>query len=79
MTRSAEVEHAFELARSGQWRNVAEIIRKLRKEDRAAVVAHLLVPAARRELILVCSDAWLAMPKGSVSRPTSRSPASSSR
>ena len=39
---------------------MAEIIRKLPKQERAAVEAHLLVPAARRELILVCSDAWLA-------------------
>jgi len=60
MTRSAQVEHAFELARSGQCRSVAEIIRKLPKQDRAVVEAHLLVPAARRELILICSDAWLA-------------------
>ena len=60
MTRSSEVEHAFELARSGQCRSVAEIIRKLPKQERAVVEAHLLVPAARRELILVCSDAWLA-------------------
>jgi hypothetical protein len=60
MTRSAAVERAFSLARSGQCRSIAEIIRRLPEEDRAAVKAHLCVASARRELILICSDAWLA-------------------
>jgi hypothetical protein len=32
----------------------------LRAEDREAVQAHLNNHEARRELILMCSDAWLA-------------------
>jgi len=28
--------------------------------DRAAVEAHLAQPAARRDLILICSNAWLS-------------------
>ena len=39
---------------------MAEIIRRLPEEERAAVEEHLAAPSARRELILVCSDAWLA-------------------
>jgi hypothetical protein len=60
MTRTAAVERAFSLARSGQCRSVADIIRRLSDQDRAAVEAHLTAPSARRELILICSDAWLA-------------------
>jgi hypothetical protein len=60
MTRSGAVERAFELARSGQCRSVAQIIRRLPEQDRAAVEAHLAAGSARRELILICSDAWLA-------------------
>jgi hypothetical protein len=60
MTTSAAVERAFSLARSGQYRSVSEIIRRLPAEDRPAVEAHLSAPSARRELILICSDAWLA-------------------
>jgi hypothetical protein len=59
MIRSAAVERAFTLARSGQCRSVAEVIRRLPREDREAVEAHLDRPSARRELILICSDAWL--------------------
>jgi hypothetical protein len=54
------MNRAFALARSGQCRSVAAIIRRLAEEDRAAVEEHLRTPAARRELILVCSEAWLA-------------------
>ena len=61
MTRPAAIERAFDLARSGQYRSVSEIIRHLPAEDRAAVEAHLKEPNARRHLILACSDAWLAM------------------
>ena len=59
MTRSSAIERAFSLARSGQCRSVAEIIRRLPEEDRMAVEAHLAAPSSRRELILICSDAWL--------------------
>jgi len=60
MTRSAAIEQAFTLARSGHYRSVSEIVRRLPADDRGAVEAWLATPAARRELILVCSDAWLA-------------------
>jgi hypothetical protein len=60
MTRPAAIERAFDLARSGQCRSVSEIIRRLPVEDREAVEAHLAQPNARRELILLCSEAWLA-------------------
>jgi hypothetical protein len=61
MTRPAAVERAFALARSGQCRSVAAIIRRLAADDRMAVEDYLKEPQARRELILVCSDAWLAV------------------
>jgi hypothetical protein len=60
MTRVSAIEKAFELARSGECRSVSQIIRRLPEEDRQEVEAHLNEPAARRELILLCSDAWLA-------------------
>ena len=60
MTETSAIERAFALARTGQYRSVSEIIRHLRAEDRPAVEAHLADHAARRELILMCSDAWLA-------------------
>lgn len=60
MTSGSAIERAYELARSGQCRSVSEIIRRLPKEDREAVEAHLREHAARRELILLCSEAWLA-------------------
>jgi hypothetical protein len=60
MTQTSAIERAFELARSGLCRSVSEIIRRLPVQDRAIVEAHLAQPAARRELILVCSDSWLA-------------------
>jgi Arc/MetJ-type ribon-helix-helix transcriptional regulator len=60
MTETSPIERAFALARSGQYRSVSEIIRHLRAEDREAVQAHLNNHEARRELILMCSDAWLA-------------------
>jgi hypothetical protein len=59
-TNSAAIERAFALAKSGQCRSVSEIIRRLPVEDRAAVEAHLSEHNARRELILLCSEAWLA-------------------
>jgi len=60
MARHSAIDRAFDLARSGQCRSVSEIIRRLPVDDRAVVEAHLAQPAARRELILICSDAWLA-------------------
>jgi Arc/MetJ-type ribon-helix-helix transcriptional regulator len=60
MTDNAAIERAFDLARSGHYRSVSEVIRRLPAADRAAVETHLAQPAARRELILICSDAWLA-------------------
>jgi hypothetical protein len=60
MTRAAAIERAFDLAKSGQCRSVSEIIRRLPAEDREAVEAHLAEHNARRELILLCSEAWLA-------------------
>jgi hypothetical protein len=59
MTRGA-IERAFDLAKSGQCRSVSEIVRRLPVEDRQAVEAHLAEPNARRQLILLCSEAWLA-------------------
>ncbi|HEY6662651.1 MAG TPA: hypothetical protein VIZ66_06990 [Sphingomicrobium sp.] len=60
MAKAAAIEQAFTLARSGHYRSVSEIIRRLPAADRDAVEAWLETPAARRELILICSDAWLA-------------------
>jgi hypothetical protein len=56
---SGAIDRAFDLAKSGQYRSVSEIIRHLPAEDRRAVEAHLAQPNARRELILLCSAAWL--------------------
>jgi len=60
MTKGSAIDRAFELAKSGQCRSVSEIIRRLPPQDREAVEAHLTEPNARRELILLCSNAWLA-------------------
>ena len=60
MTKASAIDQAFELARSGQYRSVSEIIRRLPKEDRETVEARLTEHALRRELILLCSEAWLA-------------------
>jgi hypothetical protein len=54
------IDRAFDLAKSGQCRSVSEIIRRLPIEDRQTVEAHLAEHSARRQLILLCSDAWLA-------------------
>jgi hypothetical protein len=59
MAKAGAIERAFELARSGQCRSVSEIIRHLPPEDRPAVEQHLAAPDARRQLILICSNAWL--------------------
>ncbi|MFL6728719.1 MAG: hypothetical protein ACJ8E3_08795 [Sphingomicrobium sp.] len=60
MAKAAAIEQAFTLARSGQCRSISEIIRRLPAGERAAVEEYLATPTARRELILLCSDAWLA-------------------
>ena len=60
MTKGSAIDRAFELAKSGQCRSVSEIIRRLPPQDREAVERHLTEPNARRELILLCSNAWLA-------------------
>ncbi|HKU91861.1 MAG TPA: hypothetical protein VJP82_00780 [Sphingomicrobium sp.] len=60
MADTSPIERAFALARSGHYRSVSEIIRHLRAEDRSAVEEHLKDHAARRDLILICSEAWLA-------------------
>lgn len=60
MVRLPAIDRAFELARSGLYRSVSEILRRLPVDDRAVVEAHLAQPTARRELILMCSDAWLS-------------------
>ena len=60
MTNEAAIEQAFTLARSGHYRSISEILRRLPADARPAVAAWLATPGARRELILVCGDAWLA-------------------
>src|SRR6476619_1225846 len=57
---SSPLDRAYELARSGQYKSVSEIIRHLPAPDRSALEVALVEPGARRELILVCSAAWLA-------------------
>jgi hypothetical protein len=60
MTEPSAIDRAFTLARSGHCRSISEIIRHLPPEDHAAVEAYLSDHQARREMILICSDAWLA-------------------
>ena len=59
MTRNKAIDRAFDLAKSGLYRSVSEVIRHLPPEDRPAVEAHLAQPDARRQLIVMCSNAWL--------------------
>jgi hypothetical protein len=60
MTVVSAIDRAFDLAKSGRCRSISEVIRHLRPDDRDAVEAHLAQPGARRELIQICSTAWLA-------------------
>jgi hypothetical protein len=60
MTNTPAIERAFTLARSGHCRSISEIIRHLMPEDRDEVETYLSNHDARREMILICSDAWLA-------------------
>jgi hypothetical protein len=60
MRKSAAIERAFTLARSGHCRSISEIVRHLQPEDREEVETYLGNHEARREMILICSDAWLA-------------------
>jgi hypothetical protein len=56
---ASAIDRAFALAQSGQYRSVAEIFRHLAPEDRPLLQEHLDQPDARRQLILMCSEAWL--------------------
>jgi hypothetical protein len=60
MAAVSAIERAFELAESGLCRSVSDIIRRLPVDDREVLETHLAQPAARRELILICSNAWLS-------------------
>jgi hypothetical protein len=60
MEAGAAVGRAFNLAKSGECRSVSEIIRRLAIEDRELVEDYPTTPNARRQLILICSEAWLA-------------------
>ena len=60
MAEPSPIERAFALARSGHYRSVSEVIRRLLAEDRGAVEEYLRDHEARRGLILMCSEAWLA-------------------
>jgi hypothetical protein len=60
MADISAIERAFELAKSGHCRSVSEVVRRLPVQDRALVEVHLAQPASRRELILICSSAWLS-------------------
>jgi hypothetical protein len=60
MAETPPIERAFALARSGHYRSVSEVIRRLPAEDREPVQAYLGNHEARRDLILMCSEAWLA-------------------
>jgi len=60
MKSNSAIDRAFDLAKSGHYRSVSEVIRRLPPEDRPVVEAHLAQPAARREMILICSNAWLS-------------------
>jgi hypothetical protein len=60
MADISAIERAFELAKSGHCRSVSEVVRRLPVQDRALVEVHLAQPTARRELILICSAAWLS-------------------
>ncbi len=44
------IERAFELARSGSCRSVAEVAARLKRENYEAVDAHLAGPSLRRDL-----------------------------
>jgi len=60
MAETSPIERAFALARSGHYRGVSEVIRRLPAEDRSPVEDYLRDHEARRALILMCSEAWLA-------------------
>lgn len=51
------VERAFELARAGDCRSVAEIAMKLKQERHDAVDAHLTGQSIRKELRRLCAEA----------------------
>jgi len=59
MKKASAMDRALELAKSGECRSVSEILRRLPTHEQKAVEDHLIDHNARRELILLCSDAWL--------------------
>jgi hypothetical protein len=48
--RPSTVERAFQLARSGGYRGVAEIVAELKRERHDSVDAHLAGPSIRKDL-----------------------------
>jgi hypothetical protein len=60
MTTASPIDRAYDLARSGECKSVSQILRRLPEEDRKSVETHLNEPGARKTLILLCSNAWLA-------------------
>jgi hypothetical protein len=60
MTTASPIDRAYDLARSGQCKSVSQILRRLPEGDRESVETHLNEPGARKALILLCSNAWLA-------------------
>jgi hypothetical protein len=51
------IERAFELARSGSCRSVAEIVMRLKQERHDSVEAHLAGQSIRRDLRRLCAEA----------------------
>ena len=51
------LERAFELARSGECANTAEIRQRLKRERYDSVEAHLQGPSINRQLRLLCEEA----------------------
>ena len=51
------LERAFELARSGECANTAEIRARLKSERHDQVEAHLQGPSINRQLRLLCEEA----------------------
>lgn len=55
--RLSTVERAYQLARSGQCRNVDELRTRLTREGYEAVQAHLSGPSIKRDLAALCKAA----------------------
>lgn len=56
-TRPGTVERAFELARTGRYRTLQDLIATLKLERHDAVEAHLAGPSIRKDLKRLCSAA----------------------